>query len=169
MPIIMHEHLRTQDRYRFLKGKITQITSEKVTVQPYDSNEHVDVFFDPQVTYFWKGGHNFTKTLLGAIGDEGTLGAFRDDDGRLLVETLFVNHTQVRGEIKQIMSNGLVVAQTNSTRLNDNVILKFGSEVLDLYDYRVALSQFKVGQNITAAGEILNPREVEIYKIHLLG
>ncbi|GEO25522.1 hypothetical protein AAC03nite_13070 [Alicyclobacillus acidoterrestris] len=169
MPITMHKNLRTQDRYRFLKGKITQINNQSVVIQPYGSSEQTEAYFDPQVTYFWKGGLTFTKTVTGAVGDQGTVSAFRDDaTGRLLVETLMVNHEQVRGTITGVNGNTLAVKQPKwLATLNPEVTLSLRPDALDFYDNRVDFSQFKAGQNVIAQGEILNPGQLDIYRIHI--
>lgn len=111
MPLTMHTVLRAPDRYRFLKGKIVGITNEKVTIQPYGGTEQVEAFFDPQVTYFWKGGLTHTKTVTGSVGNQGTATTFRDNNGRLLVETLMINHEQVRGKVTKVTADTLIGVQ----------------------------------------------------------
>lgn len=100
MPITMHENLRPQNRYRFLNGEIVKITNDAVTIQPFGSDEHVDAFFDQQVTYFWKGGHNFTKTLVGAVGDQDTI----EQRGRFVIWIGCTRSVRLLGAVVSIQS-----------------------------------------------------------------
>jgi len=164
----MHEQFRTPERYRFVKGIITQISESTVSIIPYGENNEVEGFYVPEVTEFWKGGLNHIPEVIGQPGDQGTMSAFVDDSGKLLVETLYVNHKQVRGKITAKKDNLLIVQQQEPTGLcSSGIALKFHTDAVTFDDIPVDMNKISVGQSIIAQGEMVGPNLLDVYRIEV--
>jgi|GEM_PF-4530249 len=161
MPMFDNE-IRTPDRYRFIKGVITQISENNVSVIPYGVNDEIQGIFDPKITGFWKGGTSYKQTVCGNPGDQATIAAFVDDSGKLLVERLYINHIQVRGKIIGVKENNLIVQQENAPLLNNLIVLSFHPDAVTFDDNPVNMKQFNEESLFVAQGEMLGPSRTHI-------
>ena len=154
----MHEKFRTPERHRFIKGIITQISDVSVSIIPYGENNEVKGFYVPEITEFWKGGLNHISEVSGRPGDQGTMSAFVDDSGKLLVETLYVNHK------KDI----LIIQRQESTGLSSSdITLKFHKNAVTFDDIPVEMDKISVGQSVIAQGEMIGPNLLDVYRIEV--
>ncbi|MDD4753835.1 MAG: hypothetical protein PHT78_11425 [Desulfitobacteriaceae bacterium] len=164
----MHEKFRTPERHRFIKGIITQISDVSVSIIPYGENNEVEGFYVPEITEFWKGGLSHISEVSGRPGDQGTMSAFVDDSGKLLVETLYVNHKKVRGKIAAKKEDILIIQRQDSTGLSSSdITLKFHKDAVTFDDIPVEMDKISVGQSVIAQGEMIGPNLLDVYRIEV--
>lgn len=162
----MLEQFRTPERYRFIKGVITQISESSVSIIPYGEINEVEGFFVPGVTEFWKGGLNHIREVSGHPGDQGTMGAFTDDSGKLLIETLYINHQQIRGKIIAKKKDVLVIQHEEKPGLEGLVtLITFHKDAVTNDNIPVDMNKINIGQSVIVQGEMVGPNLLDVYRI----
>ncbi|WP_304595998.1 hypothetical protein [Alicyclobacillus sendaiensis] len=165
---MMYPRYRTMERYEFIKGIITEISDTCVHIVPYGANKELIAYFDPNITEFWSGGRVYHKNLAGRPGDQGAATTFRDDNGKRLVERLFVNQEHVRGTIELAWGNKLLVQQDGRVpHLNKQILFTIRDDATTFQDKPVDLSSFKPGQYIAGIGEIQGPSHLDAALIEI--
>lgn len=130
------------------------------------ASEEIKGIFDPNVTEFWQGGPSHKRKVCGRPGDQGTIAAFVDDSGKLMVESLYINHVKVRGIITDVKENNLIVQQESLPLLNSLVVLSFHPDAVTFDNNPVNVRQLDIKSLVVVAqGELLGPSLIDVYRI----
>lgn len=168
MPM-MHANIRTPERYRFIKGVITHMDKDTVVIVPYGETNKVITKVTGGITEFWNGGFDFSTSGIPAVGRQGTVTTFQDDNGNLLVETLYVDKEQIRGTIRNVESDHFLVQQDHPINhlLSDIVVVTLleNSKMFD--DTDVKITDLSSGQKVTVIGKLLGHSHFEAFRIEV--
>jgi len=164
----MYPKYRTPERYAFIKGVIMDISDDHVAIQPYGEETERIVYVEPNVSEFWNGGLTYQMSRVGEPGDQGSVTTFLDNSGRPLVERLFINQEQVRGQVEGKRGNTLIVRQDGRIpHLQPVVVFSFHSDAQMFDETPVKLSEVQPGQLIAGIGEIKGPNHLDVALLDL--
>jgi hypothetical protein len=157
---------KTQQRYRFFKGIVTECWPSGLTLVPFGTRTE-KVAFD-QDTRFWKGGLTETSTWrdVGAVpGDMGTIAAFRNDEGIWIADVIYFNHHQIRGTISAVQ--GHLVMGEGDVRYDKTpfMAITWDMNTVNQNNRPVTQADFTPEAYLIAWGELTGPYRLQAYRV----